>query len=230
MKKTDILLICQCLVLFPLTVYLLGEHYYIAAVLILAELLLPYLLSFKKCKPPTGEVITLLVMCVLCVIGRVAIPIPNFKATYAIIMLTGIAFGAPAGFIVGAVSALISNFFYGQGVYTPWQMLCYGAGGMLAGLVFSKNRVRPGRIYLAIFGFSGVVLWLGPLLDVTQHIVMTPDATIKSVLSFLRSGFPVNISQGIASLLIMLLLGRFILEKLDRVKTKYTVTEDVYGL
>ena len=55
-------------------------------------------------------------------------------------MLSGIAFKPEAGFMVGAVSALASNFFYGQGAYTPWQMFAYGAGGMLAGFLFAKNR------------------------------------------------------------------------------------------
>ena len=63
----------------------------------------------------------------------------------AIIMLSGMAFGPEAGFLVGAVSAFASNFFYGQGAYTPWQMFAYGAGGMLAGFLFAKGRIPQKR-------------------------------------------------------------------------------------
>ena len=234
MKKSNIILLCEFFLLIPLTIFLgsklSGRLYYLTGALILLELLLPYFLSFKGAKPTMGEILTLLVMCALAVIGRVAIPIPNFKATYAVIMLTGIALGAESGFITGAVAALISNFFYGQGAYMPWQMLGYGAAGMLAGFVFSRNRVRPKLLYLALFGFCSVVLWVGPILDIAHLFVMMPDTTAKSVISSFFSGLPVNISQGIATALIMLLLGRPVLEKLDRVRSKYSVTEDGYGL
>ena len=230
MKIANIILLCELFFSMPLTVYLTGEYYYLAGALIIAQLMIPFLLSFKGARPTSGEVVALLVMCALAVIGRVAIPIPNFKATYGIIMLSGIAMGSPFGFMVGAVTALVSNFFYGQGAYMPWQMMGYGSAGMLAGFVFSRHRVRPKAIYLALFGFASVVVWVGPVLDVAHLFVMMPDTTLRSAFLSFLSGLPVNISQGCATVLVMLLLGRPILEKLHRVRTRYSDTEDIYGL
>ena len=169
-------------------------------------------------------------MCAIAIVARTAIPIPHFKAIFAVIMLSGIAFGPEAGFMVGAISAFASNFFYGQGAYTPWQMMAYGAGGMLAGFLFAKGRLPQKPWVMAVFGFFATILWVGPLLDCSHIFLMLSAINRDSVLAALISGFPVNLSQAICTVLIMLLFGRALLDKLDRVKTKYGMMEDEDGL
>ena len=215
--------------LIPLTLFLgdklPGKGYYITGVLIIAELFIPFFMAFERRKPQAREIVVLAVMVALAVIGRVAIPIPHFKAAFAIIMLTGIAFGPEAGFIVGAFTAFASNFFYGQGAYMPWQMMAYGAGGMLAGFIFIKNRIPKKPWIMAIVGFLSVVLWIGPLLDTSHIFIMMPEINFATVTTSLASGFPVNVSQGICTALMMLLFGKPLLEKLDRIKLKYGMPE-----
>ena len=159
-----------------------------------------------------------------------AIPIPNFKAIFAIIMLSGIAFGPEAGFLVGAVSAFASNFFYGQGAYTPWQMFAYGAGGMLAGFLFAKGRLPQKRWVMAAFGFLACVLFVGPLLDTCTVFLTLPIINAQTAWPLYISGFPVNISQGVCTALTVVLFGPALLEKLDRVKLQYGMTEDGNGV
>lgn len=132
--------------------------------------------------------------------------------------------------MVGAISAFASNFFYGQGAYTPWQMMAYGAGGMLAGFCFAKGRLPQKPWVMALFGFFATILWVGPLLDCSHIFLMLSAINRDSVLAALISGFPVNLSQAICTVLIMLLFGRALLDKLDRVKTKYGMMEDEDGL
>ena len=142
MKKSHIATLTVFFVLIPLTLIvgsrLSGRAFYVTSTLVIVELLIPFFLAFEGRRPQARELVVLAVMCALAVAGRVAIPIPSFKAIFGIIMIAGIAFGPESGFLVGAISALASNFFYSQGPYTPWQMMAYGAGGMLAGWKFSN--------------------------------------------------------------------------------------------
>lgn len=234
MKKSNIVTLIVFFLLIPLTLYLgtffSGRGYYITGTLIISELMIPFFMAFEGRKPQARELVVIAVMCAIAIVGRVAIPIPNFKATFAIIMLSGIAFGPETGFIVGAVTAFASNFFYGQGAYMPWQMMGYGAGGMLAGFVFQKGRIPRKPWIMAVFGFFAVILWVGPLLDCSHLFLMMPEINLSSVTASLISGFSVNLSQAASTVLTMILFGKPLLEKLDRVKLKYGMMEDENGL
>ena len=234
MKKSNIATLLVFLLLIPATLFLgtkiPGRSYYITGTLIILELLVPFFMAFEGRRPQARELVVIAVMCAIAIAARVAIPIPNFKAIFAVIMLSGIAFGPEAGFMVGAISAFASNFFYGQGPYTPWQMMAYGAGGMLAGFCFAKGRLPRKPWVMAIFGFFAVVLWVGPLLDTSSVFLMLSDINWNSLLLTYGAGLSVNISQAACTVLIMLLFGRPLLDKLDRIKVKYGMMEDENGL
>ena len=234
MKKSNIATLLVFLLLIPATLFLgtkiPGRSYYITGTLIILELMIPFFMAFEGRKPQARELVVIAVMCAIAIAARVAIPIPNFKAIFAIIMLSGIAFGPEAGFMVGAISAFASNFFYGQGPYTPWQMMAYGAGGMLAGFLFAKGRLPRKPLVMAIFGFLATVLWVGPLLDTSSVFLMLSDINWNSVLLTYTAGLSVNISQAVCTVLVMLLFGRPLLDKLDRIQVKYGMMEGEDGL
>lgn len=234
MKKSNMATLIVFFLLIPVTLFfgskLPGRGYYITGTAIIIELMIPFFMAFEGKKPQARELVVIAVMCAIAIAARVAIPIPNFKAIFAVIMLSGIAFGPEAGFMVGAISAFASNFFYGQGPYTPWQMMAYGAGGMLAGFCFAKGRLPRKPWVMAIFGFFAVVLWVGPLLDTSSVFLMLSDINWNSLLLTYGAGLSVNISQAACTVLIMLLFGRPLLDKLDRIKVKYGMMEDENGL
>lgn len=234
MKKSNLVTLLVCFLVIPATLYLgaqlPGRSYYITGTLIIIELMIPFFMAFEGRKPQARELVVIAVMCAIAIAGRVAIPIPNFKATFALIMLAGIAFGPEAGFMVGAITAFASNFFYGQGAYTPWQMFSYGAGGMLAGFCFAKGRLPQKPLVMAVFGFLATILWVGPLLDCAHIFLMVSVINWDSVIAAFVSGFPVNLSQAICTVLVMLLFARPLLDKLDRIKVKYGMAEDENGL
>lgn len=234
MKRSNIATLLVFLLLIPATLFLgtklPGRGYYITGTLIIIELMIPFFMAFEGRKPQARELVVIAVMCAIAIAGRVAIPIPNFKAAFALIMLAGIAFGPEAGFMVGAITAFASNFFYGQGPYTPWQMFGYGAGGMLAGFCFRKGWLPRKNWVLAVFGFFAVILWVGPLLDSSHVFLMLTEVNRASVIAAFVSGFYVNLTQAICTFLVMLLLGKPLLEKLDRIKVKYGMMEDEHGL
>lgn len=234
MKKSNISMLVTFFLIIPLTLFLgtklSGRAYYFTSTLVILEILIPFLLAFEGRKPQARELVVIAVLCALVVASRAAIPIPNFKPTYAVIMLSGIAFGPEAGFLVGAVTAFASNFFYGQGAYTPWQMFAYGAGGMLAGFVFRKKWLPREPLAMGIFGYLVVLVFIGPILDTCSVFLTLPEISLKSAWPLYISGFPVNLSQGACTFLTMLLFGRPLLEKLDRVKTQYGMMEEENGL
>lgn len=229
MKKSHIAALVVLFVLIPLTLYL-GSHlsaraYYVTSTLVVIELLIPFLLAFEGRRPQARELVTIAVLCAIAVAARAAIPIPNFKAIYAVIMIAGIAFGPETGFLVGAISAFASNFFYGQGPYTPWQMLGYGIAGLLAGFVFLKNRIPRKPLPMAVFGFFSVLLIVGPVLDTSSIFLLLPSVSWETVWPLYVSGIGVNLSQAVCTFLVLFLLGNPFLEKLDRLKVKYGMME-----
>lgn len=230
MKKSHIATLLIFLLVIPATLYfglrLTGRAYYLTSTLVIIEIIIPFLLAFESRRPQARELVVIAVLSALAVAARVAIPIPNFKAIFAIIMLSGIAFGPEAGFLVGAVSAFASNFFYGQGAYTPWQMFAYGAGGMLAGFVFAEGRLPRKPVIMGIFGFLAVAFFVGPLLDTCSVFLVMSRISLKGAMAFYISGFPVNLRQAVATAIVLLVLGKPLLEKLDRIKTKYGILDD----
>lgn len=234
MKKSTILTLFTFFILIPATLFLgaklPGRGYYITSTLIIIEMLFPFFLAFEGRKPQARELIVIAVLCGIAIVSRVAVPIPHFKPTFAIIMLSGIAFGPETGFMVGAITAFGSNFFAGQGAYTPWQMMAYGAGGLLAGFLSQHGWLSRKPFWLSVFGFLAVMLWVGPMLDLCSVFLMPVGYSPASVLAIFASGIPANLTQAVCTVLTMLLFSRPLLEKLDRIKIKYGMMEASDGL
>ena len=229
MKKSHIATLLIFLLAIPATLFL-GSHlpgrwYFLTSSLIIGEILIPFFLAFEGIKPQARELVIMAVLCALAVAARVAIPIPNFKAIYGVIMIAGIALGPEPGFLVGAVAAFVSNFFRGHGPYTPWQMLAYGACGMILGFLFRKGKLPRKPVLMGIVGFLVVLVFAGPLLDVCNVLMMPVAMNKQSILAMFGAGFAVNISQGISTFIVLFLLGMPLLGKLDRIQTKYGMEE-----
>ena len=229
MKKSHIATLVIFLLTIPATLALgsqmPGRWYYLTSTLIIAQMLIPFFLSFEGRRPQARELVIMAVLCALAVAARVAIPIPNFKAIYGVVMIAGIDLGPARGFLVGAVAAFVSNLFRGQGFYTPWQMMAYGACGLILGFLFRKGKLPRKPLVMGIVGFLVVLLFAGPLLDVCNVLMMPIAMNKASILAMFGAGFAVNISQGISTFLVLFLLGKPLLGKLDRIKNKYGMEE-----
>lgn len=163
------------LVVIPATIYLCyragGRVYYLASVLIILYTMVPFFLVFEHRKPQARELVVLAVLCAIAVASRAAFKmIDHFKPMTAIIMISGMAFGPEAGFLVGAVSGFSSNFLFGHGPWTPWQMFAFGTAGFLAGALYRLGWLSKKRLPLSLFGFFAVLLLVGPLLDTWRAV------------------------------------------------------------
>ena len=229
MKKSQIVMLVMLLLVIPATLLLgmklPGRSYYLLSAVVALEILIPFFMAFEGRKPQPRELVTVAVMAALVTIARVAVPLPSFKPTFAVIMLAGVAFGPETGFIVGALGALGSDFFYGQGPFTPWQMMAYGMAGVLAGIGFAEGRLPLKNWVMGIYCFVCTVLFIGPLLDTSTVTIIATKFTWENMLPIYASGLPVNLTQGACSFLTMILFGNALLEKLERVKTQYGMME-----
>lgn len=225
MKRALFLRVLVCAVLIPATLFLgthlKGRWYYLTCTLVIIETMLPFFMAFETRKPQARELVTIAVMCALSVASRVVVLIPNFKPMTAIIMLTGIALGPEAGFLTGAVSAFASNFFFSQGPWTPWQMMGYGFGGFLAGILFFGKKRNHSPAMLAVFGFLTIQLVVGPLLDCCTVFTTGSKLSWKFAAAVFAAGVPYNFKHALACAVTMLLFSKPLLEKLERLIVKY---------
>lgn len=110
------------------------EHTALLSLAVVLVSLGVFFIGFEGVRPRMRDVMPTVVLAALAAAGRILFaPFPDFKPVSAIAIIAGVAFGRRSGFMVGALAALASNFFFGQGPWTPWQMYAWGLIGYLAG-------------------------------------------------------------------------------------------------
>ena len=225
-RVKTILTILAALVLAGMAVP--GNGYYLSGTLIVLYAIVPFFVSFEGRRPTAREIAVVAVLTALAVAARAAfIWVPHFKPMAAVIMIAGLAAGPQTGFLVGSVAALASNFIFGQGPWTPWQMLAFGVAGLVAGLladarVFPRaNLSWPRRIALATVGFVLIVGLVGPILDTSTFFYLSTAPTPELAAVVYLAGLPVNAIHGAATALTLLVVANPLLDQLARVRVKY---------
>ena len=219
------------LLFVPLTifigiVYFGKKSYGVVSILVLLECMAPFALIFEGRKPKARELVLIAALCALAVAGRAALfMLPGFKPVAALVILSGVAFGGETGFLVGAMSMLTSNVLFGQGPWTPFQMFAMGLIGFLAGVSFQKGLLRAGRAPLAIFGAVSVVLVYGGIMNPASAILYQPNLSLSVLKAYYLTGFPFDLVHAAATALFLWFGAEPMLEKLERVKRKYGLTE-----
>ena len=197
-----------------------SRKYYLTSVIIILLAMLPFFARFEVRRPQVSEIVLLAVMTAFAVAGRVAFYwAPQFKPVCAIVILTAVAFNAEAGFITGAAAGLISNMFFGQGPWTPWQMFGFGLVGFFAGILFRDREVKTAP--LLIYGFFSVLIIYGVLLDTGSLIMYSQEMSWKALLAMYASGFTFNLIHASGTVVFLLLLQKPVFSKLRRIKIKY---------
>ena len=187
--------------------------------------MIPFFLRFERRRPQAREIVPIAVMAALAAIGRMAFAaVPGAKPTTAIVILSALAFGPEAGFITGSMGALVSNFFFGQGAWTPWQMFGWGMIGAAAGLLRNRRFLQT-RWGLPLFGFlCGFAFnWVMNLWYVVGFI---RPITWQGILAAYAAGVWFDIVHSVSTALFLLLLAKPWGKLLGRVKVKYGLMEE----
>ena len=228
--RTKITLLLS-LLLIPLTIWAGlrwggGRKYLLISFAIILETMLPFFLIFEGRKPQARELVILSVLSALAIGGRaVFFAMPGFKPVAAMVILTGVAFGAEAGFMVGAMTMFCSNVLFGQGPWTPWQMFAMGIMGLLAGVLFRKGLLHRERFSLCVFGGLVTFLIYGGIMNPASVLMYQPNPNWQMVLTAYITGVPADAIHALATAMFLWFLSEPMLEKLDRVKVKYGLIE-----
>ena len=227
LRKRTILATALILLLIPLTLFIGvycfgGKRYYFISLLILLECMLPFFLIFEGRRPQARELVLIAVLVALNVAGRAAFfMLPEFKPVVAMTILAGVAFGGETGFLVGAMTMLVSNMLFSQGPWTPWQMFAMGIIGWLAGILYRKGVLRRSKLSLCIFGVIASTVIFGGIMNPASALMWSESISWKIILSYYITGIPVDLVRAVATFVFLWLGAEPMLEKLDRVKVKY---------
>ena len=231
LQKRTVAATLLILLLIPLTLfigayYFDGRKYYFISLLILLECMLPFFLIFEGRKPQARELVLIAVLVALNVAGRaVFFMLPEFKPVVAMTILAGVAFGGETGFLVGAMTMLVSNMLFSQGQWTPWQMFSMGIIGWLAGVLYRKGVLRRSRISLCIFGVIASTIIYGGIMNPASALLWAHTINWNILKSYYLTGVPIDLVRAIATFIFLWLGAEPMLEKLDRIKTKYGLAE-----
>jgi energy-coupling factor transport system substrate-specific component len=178
---------------------------------------------YERRRPPARVVGVVAVLAALAVVGRLAFAaIPNVKPTTDIVLFAGYALGAAPGFAVGAIGAIASNVFLGQGPWTVWQMSAWGLVGIGGALLAWATRGRElGRIELAVYcGLAGFAF--GALMDVYQW-TLAARQDLSTYLAISATSLPYNIAHAVGNVVFCLLIGPVFVRSLRRYRRRFEV-------
>ena len=217
------------LLLIPVTLfvgvyYLDNKQYGLMSVLVLLECMAPFFLVFEGRRPQARELVVIAVLCAISVAGRAAFfMLPQFKPVMAMTIISGVALGGESGFLVGALSMLVSNMLFSQGVWTPWQMFSMGIIGFLAGVLFRKGLLRRTLGSMCTFGAFCAIVIYGGIMNPASVLMWAgaESLTWKTLLTYYVTGFPVDCVHAAATVFFLWVAAEPMLEKLDRIKEKY---------
>ena len=223
---TVLILLCIPVTLFVGEFYLAGNKYYFITLFVMLECMLPFFFVFEGRKPQPRELVIIAVLCALGVAGRAALfMLPSFKPVLALTIISGVAFGGEAGFLVGAVSMLVSDVMFSAGPWTPWQMFAAGIIGFLAGVLFRKGILRRTRLSLCIFGALAAIIIYGGIMNPAAVLIWAHEINRAQIISSYVTGFPVDAVHAAATWIFLWFAAEPMLEKLDRIKVKYGLIE-----
>lgn len=203
------------------------RQYYLLTLLVMLECMLPFFIAFERKRPSARKLVLIASLCALGAAGRAAFfMLPQFKPIAALTILAGIALGGETGFLVGAVTMLASDMLFAQGPWTPFQMFAMGLIGFLAGILFQKGGIARTKTAICIFGALSVLLIYGGIMNPAAAIIWGNETlNIHILLLYYAAGLPMDLIHAAATVIFLWLGAVPMLEKLERIVTKYGLTD-----
>lgn len=217
-------ILLSALLIFAGVFLLEDRRYMLISMGILILSFIPFAAMFEGKKPRAREITVTAVMIAIGVIGRAAFfMLPQFKPMTAVVIISGIALGGETGFVVGSMSALVSNMLVGQGPWTPWQMFALGIIGFISGLIFNDKNFERKKLIVGIYGFFAAFVIYGFILDTSSVTMTVYSMNFQTALSVYLAGIPFNLIHGAATFIFLMIIGNSMIRKLSRIKKKFGI-------
>lgn len=178
---------------------------------------------YERAHPSSRMLALVATLAALAAIARIAFaPLPNVKPTTDIIVIAGAALGGAPGFVVGAVAALASNLVFGQGPWTPWQMIGWGVCGLIGAALGRTAGPGLGRVRLAVAcGLAGLVF--GAIMDASVWATYGGRQTLEQYLAIGATSLPFNLAHVTGNVVFALAFGPLLLRALRRYRARIDV-------
>lgn len=197
------------------------RKYYFISLLVILEAMVSFFIKSES-KISTKEVVIISVLCAVAVASRgMFYMLSQFKPMTAIIIISGICLGSKVGFLTGVISAFVSNFMFGQGPWTPWQMFCFGLLGLLAGIIFYNRKTN--KIKVSIVSLLLVIFVFGPILNIATVLMWQENPTFDLIFVSLVMGIPFDMIHGVSTAFFLWFILEPIVEIIERIKIKYGI-------
>jgi len=192
----------------------------LASFLILGAVLLGGFAWYERTRPSAQVIALVAALAALAIAGRIAFAaFPNVKPTTDIVVFAGYALGPAPGFAVGALTALVSNLWFGQGPWTPWQMAGWGMCGLL-GAALGLARWQPNRFVLAaVCGFAGIAY--GALLNFSLMATYGGELSLQRFLALESRAVPFDLAHAIGNVALALVAGPAMVRMLVRFRERF---------
>ncbi len=175
---------------------------------------------YERSRPPSQVVALVAALAALAIAGRVAFAaFPNVKPTTDIVVFAGYALGPAPGFAVGALAGLVSNFWFGQGPWTPWQMVGWGLCGVMGAALALGARNASRLTLAAACGFAGIAY--GLLLNFSLMATYGGDLSIQRFLALEARAIPFDLAHAIGNVAFALLAGPAMVRMLVRFRERF---------
>jgi energy-coupling factor transport system substrate-specific component len=196
------------------------QHYAFVSFLIITCTFLPFMIRFERRKVSGRELVMLAVLAAIAAVSRVPFAsIPSVQPTTFVIIVTGIAFGAESGFVVGALAALVSNLFLGQGPWTPWQMYAWGMIGLTAGFLRHTPLMTStsGRV---IFGFITGILF-GWVMNLWYFVSLGERVGLTEIIAYYGASVYFDLAHALSNVFFLIIFANSWVKILQRFRKKY---------
>jgi energy-coupling factor transport system substrate-specific component len=192
----------------------------LASFVILAAVLLGGFAWYERSRPPSQVVALVAALAALAIAGRIAFAaFPNVKPTTDIVVFAGYALGPAPGFAVGALAGLVSNFWFGQGPWTPWQMAGWGMCGVF-GAALALGVRNAGRFSLAAAcGLAGIAY--GLLLNFSLMATYGGDLSFERFLTLEARAIPFDLAHAAGNVAFALIAGPAMVRMLVRFRQRF---------
>ncbi|MCI1944552.1 ECF transporter S component [Clostridium luticellarii] len=178
---------------------------------------------FEKSHAGTKEIAIIATLSAFAAVARIIFAVlPNVKPVTFLVAISGFAFGPYEGFLIGSTTAFLSNIFFGQGPWTPWQMFSWGLVGIISGMLGKNNRkISAFKFSILCFLFGFMFDWI---MNIQYILAFVKPISLKAIAVAYLSGLTFDILHGISSFVFSIIFYNRFLPVLQRYRRRLIIS------